>query len=152
MFIATGFGLGLVPFASGTFGALPGVAIIWIMAHYYKLSLIWLVVMALFLSVISIPICDVAEKHFGKKDDKRIVADEMLTFPICMLGIQPEPVMLAIAFVISRAFDVIKPPPARALQDLKGGLGIAIDDIIANLYALLLNHIIFWILKTKGLL
>jgi phosphatidylglycerophosphatase A len=152
LIVATAFGLGLAPVASGTFGALPGLLIVWLLTSCWKLPLFWFIIIAAVLAAVSIPICDVAEKHFKQKDDRRIVADEMLTFPICMIALPPEPLMLAIAFAISRAFDIIKPPPARASQSLKGGLGITIDDVIANIYALFLNHIVFWILKSKGLI
>ncbi|NLB56628.1 MAG: phosphatidylglycerophosphatase A, partial [Lentisphaerae bacterium] len=89
------------------------------------------------------PICSVAEKHFNKKDDGRIVADEYLAFPISMIGLPLTPAMFLLAFITFRIFDVLKPFPACKLQMLKGGLGIVIDDVIACLYALALNHMIF---------
>jgi phosphatidylglycerophosphatase A len=41
----------------------------------------------------------------------------------------------ALAFLLFRLFDILKLPPARGLQRLKGGLGILIDDLIAGLQA-----------------
>ena len=49
-----------------------------------------------------------------------------------------------LARIASTDPDVIKPPPARRLQDLHGGFGIVIDDFIACLYALAINHAIYW--------
>ena len=34
-------------------------------------------------------------------------------------------------------------PPAKGLQVLPGGWGVMVDDLVANLYALVLNWLIF---------
>ena len=143
--IADGFGLGRSPIASGTVGSLPGPALVAAMAlipgpH----QLLWQCAVAAVLTVIAVPLCDVAENVYGRKDDGRVVADEYLTFPICMLGIPwlLHPWLLAVGFVVMRLMDIVKPPPARRSQALTGGLGIVVDDLIAALYALAINHII----------
>jgi len=148
IFIATGFGTGLSPFASGTTGTLPGVILV-ILFFLTGISTLWQTGIAAFLSVLSIPICDVAEKHFGKKDDGRIVADEYMTFPLCVLGLPLAEHwwLLGMAFVVCRIMDIVKLPPARQFQEIKGGLGIALDDIVASLYALGINHLIWYFLK-----
>ncbi|MBU4199884.1 MAG: phosphatidylglycerophosphatase A [Verrucomicrobia bacterium] len=141
--LATGFGLGLCPVASGTAGTLPGVLILLALGSLWQGPVLWQVVAAVGLGLIAIPICAVAERHFGVKDDRRIVADEYLTFPIGMIGLPLVPWMLAVAFLTNRVFDVLKPPPARQLQALHGGTGIVIDDVISALYSLAVNHVIF---------
>ena len=47
----------------------------------------------------------------------------------------------AVAFVLFRLFDIIKPFPARQAERLSGGVGIVADDLIAGLYANLLVHV-----------
>ena len=142
LLLATGFGLGLSPMASGTAGALIGLLLSAVLTH--SASVAWQIVAAVVLSLIAIPICDFAEGHFRWKDDGRIVADEYLTFPICTIGLPPEAWILAIAFVTNRVCDIIKPPPARALQRLRGGTGVVIDDVLAALYSLAINHLIYY--------
>jgi len=137
----TGFGLGYAPKASGTVGTLPGVLLV-LVTHRAGLGLE--IAIAIGLALLAIPICDVAERRLGKKDDGRIVADEYLTFPLCMLGLPREPWLLAVAFLSVRFFDVVKPPPARRLQSLGGGLGVAIDDVFASLYSLAANWVVYW--------
>ena len=141
---ATGFGLGYAPIASGTFGSLPGVAILFAMGG---LSLGVQITICAALAAIAFPLCDMAEGIFKKKDDGRIVADEYLTFPICMLGLpwMEHLWLIPVGFVVARAMDIIKPAPARQSQNLKGGLGIALDDLISTLYALAANHGIWWL-------
>jgi phosphatidylglycerophosphatase A len=145
--LATGFGLGYSPVASGTAGALPGVLITWVLWTWSRQTLPVQIAAAGLLALCAIPVCDIAERVFGKKDDGRIVADEYLTFPICMLGLPCEPWVLAIAFVSNRCFDILKPFPARRLQALTGGLGIVIDDVFATLYSLAFNHAAYWALN-----
>jgi phosphatidylglycerophosphatase A len=144
--LATGLGLGLSPLVPGTVGTLPGVAIaVALGVATSGAGLLWRVAVAVALAALAVPICDAAEKQLGKKDDRRIVADEYLTFPLCVLGIPwvEHPWFLAVAFVVNRVCDTVKPPPARQLQRVKGGLGIVIDDVFACLYALAINHAIW---------
>jgi phosphatidylglycerophosphatase A len=109
------------------------------------------IIAALCLLLLAIPICDVAEKHFGRKDDGRIVADEFMTFPIGLLGLPLSPWLLALAFFTNRVFDVLKPFPANRLQRLPGGLGIVVDDGVAALYSLLVNHVVYYlVLRYSG--
>jgi phosphatidylglycerophosphatase A len=140
VFIATGFGLGRSPFAPGTVGTLPGLLIV---AAVWPMGLAWQLAAAVLLPLLAVPVCDMAERQFGTKDDRRIVADEYLTFPIAMIALPLTPWVVAVAFVSSRVFDIVKPPPARGLQRLHGGLGIVIDDVLASLYSLAFNHIVY---------
>ncbi len=150
---ATGFGLGYSPVASGTVGTVLALPIVWLMFRFLGDSFLAQVGVAALLAGLAVPVCDAAEKAFGTKDDGRIVADEYLTFPICMLGLHSlhgvqhwNWWILLIAFLSCRFFDIVKPPPAHGLQRLRGGLGIAIDDVVASFYSLLANHIVVWLL------
>ncbi len=49
-------------------------------------------------------------------------------------------------FILHRIFDITKPPPIKQLQDIHGGFGIVVDDFLAALIALGLNHLLFAIL------
>ena len=144
LFVATGCGISLfVPFAPGTFGSLPGVAL----AYAIALLPVWAQIPAcLALTLLAIPVCGRAEAILGIRDDGRISADEWMLFPIAVVGL---PLLslpwwaMAVFFGVVRLIDIIKPPPAKRLQSLPGGRGIVVDDLIANLYALAVNWIIF---------
>lgn len=144
LFMATGCGISLfVPFAPGTFGSLPGVAL----AYAIALLPVWAQIPAcLALTLLAIPVCGKAESILGIRDDGRISADEWMLFPIAVVGL---PLLslpwwaMAVFFGVVRLIDIIKPPPAKRLQSLPGGRGIVVDDLIANLYALAVNWIIF---------
>jgi phosphatidylglycerophosphatase A len=136
---ATGFGLGNSPVASGTVGTLLGIPIA---VGLMTLGPLWHVVGAIILVLLAFPLCDVAEKEFGTKDDGRIVADEYLTFPLCMIGLPLAPWVLCVGFLTHRVLDIIKPPPARGWQRFTGGFGIVIDDVVSSLYALVINLVL----------
>src|SRR5207302_879869 len=77
-----------------------------------------------------------AEALLGGKDPGAIVVDEVAGMTLSVLALPLTPAVLAVAFVLFRVFDVVKPPPARGSQSLRGGVGVMVDDLIAGLYAL----------------
>ena len=140
LFIASGLGLGLVvPFAPGTFGSLPGVAL----AYATTLLPLWAqIAVCTALVLLAIPVCGAAEKTLGIKDDGRIAADEWMLFPVAVIGIPLASMpwwSIAVFFCVTRAIDILKPWPCRAIQALPGGRGIVADDLVANIYALAVN-------------
>ncbi len=149
LMVATGFGLGYAPFASGTFGTLPGILIAFLIS---PLHWGWQVGLCVVLTLVAIPFCDRAERLLGRKDDGRIVADEYLTFPICVIGLQlmSSLWLLPTAFIIARFTDIVKIPPAAQSQNIKGGVGIVLDDAIANIYALVLLRLALHFVPALG--
>ena len=143
VWLATGLGLGYSPIAPGTVGSLWGLLIVVYVNSSF--GVVGQVVVGLILTAVAIPLCDIAEKALGSKDPHPIVADEYLTFSLCMIGLPLKLWVIGMAFVVNRIFDIVKPPPARGLQNLPGGLGIVIDDFLSCLYALATNHLIFWL-------
>ena len=131
-FLATGFGSGLAPFAPGTFGTLVGVVICLLC-----LPLPWplRLLTVLTLSALSIYVAQRAEKIYQKKDDQRIVIDEIVGFQITMLPVAITILHLGVGFVLFRIFDILKPFPINNLQRLPGGWGVVIDDVAAGIYA-----------------
>ncbi|MFA5323099.1 MAG: phosphatidylglycerophosphatase A [Smithella sp.] len=130
--LATGFGSGLAPFAPGTAGTLVGVFICllcfpmpWILRLLFVLALL----------ALSIYIADKTEKIYKKKDDQRIVIDEIIGFQITMLPVAINIPILCAGFVLFRIFDILKPFPIRNMQGFPGGWGIVADDVAAGIYA-----------------
>jgi phosphatidylglycerophosphatase A len=143
LWFATGFGLGYSPVAPGTVGTVWGVLITWLV--WSKTHNVWIQTgLAAGLTLLAVVVCDVANKHFGTKDDHRICADEYMTFPFCMIGLPATPEMLVVAFFTNRILDIIKPPPAYQIQRVPGGLGIVLDDLITSLMSLGVNWLIWW--------
>lgn len=135
-FIALGFGAGLARFAPGTAGTLLAFPLWWLIGGgYAPLALIGIVA-ALFAA--GVWACELTGRHLGISDHGAMCWDEIVAF-LLVLAIAPaDPWWLAAAFVLFRAFDVVKPPPIRQLEmRLKGGFGVMFDDILAAGYTLL---------------
>ncbi len=129
--IATFFFAGYLPFMPGTWGSLAGVLVYFLVRGSL---LIYLPVMAL-LFFSGFYTAGRAENLFGKKDDKRIVIDEVCGILLLYLLIPGTLVYLAAGFILYRIFDVLKPYPIKRAEGLGGSAGIMIDDVFAALYA-----------------
>ena len=130
--VAIGFGLGLAPIAPGTFGSLLGIPLAWWLLRrpFGQQGAILAVLIAL-----AIPVCHFASLRFAGADHGSIVADEYVAFPLSVIGLKAarHPLVMAMAFVVYRFFDALKPPPIHFAEYVQGGFGIVLDDVIAAL-------------------
>jgi phosphatidylglycerophosphatase A len=84
---------------------------------------------------------DAAERVFGRKDDRRIVIDEVggqlvTLVPLLVLGSSRSLSALVTGFVLFRCFDIWKPGPVRwAERRFAGGVGVMMDDLVAGILA-----------------
>lgn len=132
----TAFYSGYFPKAPGTAGTV--VALTLYLAEYAVFGNVsWMVNCAVVLCGVypAIKLGDAAEKYYGTKDPQEVVLDEVLGYWITVLFYPFSWKIAVTAFFLFRLYDVIKPFPARKLQELTGGLGIMIDDYIAGIYA-----------------
>jgi phosphatidylglycerophosphatase A len=143
-FLATGFYSGLSPFAPGTAGTLVGVFVCllclpmpWILRLLFVIALM----------AISFYIAGEAENIYQKKDDQRIVIDEIIGLQITMLPVAINSLNLCVGFVLFRIFDILKPFPIRNLQELPGGWGVVADDVGAGIYAGTVLWLLIYFLK-----
>ncbi len=143
--VATGLGLGYAPVAPGTAGTLLGVGI------YYLLyisgmhpAFYGLITIALFF--IGVLVSFRAEKMFDKKDARRIVIDEYVSYPVTMFLIPFSVKAMIIGFFLNRIIDITKPFPAKRVQKLPGGWGVMVDDLFAGIYSNILLRIILLLL------
>ena len=74
------------------------------------------------------------EKILGKKDCPCIVIDEVSGMLLSLAFLPYDLRLVIIGFITFRILDILKPWPLRAIQNLKGSLGIMGDDIAAALY------------------
>ncbi len=130
--LATVGGAGLAPVAPGTIGTAVGALILWLVPFSRPALVMFLVAV----TGAGVWAARRAEKRLGTKDPGAIVIDEVAGMTLSVLFLPLTPGVLAVAFVLFRIFDVIKPPPARASERLGGGVGVMADDLVAGLYAL----------------
>jgi len=140
-FLFTGFYSGYVPFAPGTAGTFVGM-ILYVLGYLIFGEISWIVnlVVVLLMLYPAVKLGDSGEEFFGVKDPPQVVLDEVMGYWISVLFF-PFNMKIAIAgFLIFRVMDILKPFPAGKLQEIRGGLGIMIDDYIAGIYSCLLLH------------
>ena len=134
--IASGFGSGLSPFASGTAGSAAAL-IPWLALR----ELDW----PLYLGIVAIAFAigvwasGVVIAKLRVEDPGVVVWDEFVGQWITLLPLVVAPrgwLWVAVGFVLFRIFDVWKPSPASwADRSVKGGFGAMLDDVIAGIYA-----------------
>ena len=128
--LSTFFYIGYLPLIPGTFASIAGVFLF----YFLKDNLLIYIFSILFLLLIGILVGERAEEVFQRKDCPFIVIDEVLGMLLSLIFIPYDIKLVIIAFVIFRILDTLKPYPASMLQNLKGGIGIMGDDIVAGLY------------------
>ena len=132
--LATVFGIGRVPFASGTVATLiAGVPCFLAVGSLSPPSQIYL---ALLLFALGVYVSDEAEREIGRTDPGEVVIDELCGYLVAMIGHPVTFPSILAGFFFFRLFDIWKPWPLRILESrLKGGLGIMADDVGAGIYA-----------------
>lgn len=138
--IATGGYIGYIPFAPGTFGSVEGLLLGWfVFGPVVQRSPLMAIALLVVLFVACCWIAGRAEQIFAQHDSSRIVIDEILGMAAAMFLLPARwPWMLG-AFGLFRLFDITKPYPASLIdRQLRGGLGVMLDDLVAAIYANLL--------------
>ncbi|HSE06384.1 MAG TPA: phosphatidylglycerophosphatase A [Methylomirabilota bacterium] len=132
--VASVFGAGYAPVASGTVGSFVTVVAIWLL----PLTPLRIGVALLVVLVVGIWAGSRVERVLGRKDPGVIVVDEVAGMLLSVIWLPRTIPVLVTAFLLFRLFDVWKPFPARESQALTGGMGVMVDDLIAGLYTLVL--------------
>ncbi len=151
VFLAQGLGVGLIPFAPGTFGSVLGLG--WFAALLATGSLFWFTVGAAACVGASVYLCGVAEREMGRTDPGPVVLDEICAMPICFfawIGLSMQSTnrfpqvsefftgralwLTLGVYAAFRFFDIAKPWPVEQSQALPRGWGITVDDVLAAGY------------------
>ncbi|HSB33419.1 MAG TPA: phosphatidylglycerophosphatase A [Nitrospirota bacterium] len=131
LFIAQGAYSGKSPFAPGTAGT--AVAIL-LFLGVRNLSPVSYGTLCVVLCIIGTWTADEAELILGRKDHPSIVIDEIAGYLISLFLVPPTWGFVIAGFFLFRFFDIVKPWPLYGLQQIRGGLGVMLDDIGAGIY------------------
>ena len=144
VFLATGFYVGRIPLAPGTFGSLLGLPICFLMAGIEMPAAI---VVVLLLIAVASWIAGAAARTLGQADPGCIVIDEIAGIVITLMGLPFNPTTAVVGFILFRILDILKPFPIRVLDKrLPGGLGIVADDVVAGIFSNAILRILLLIL------
>lgn len=130
---ASFFGVGYAPVASGTFGTVAAIPVVWAVTG---LSVPLQVLAAVGVTLLAIITAAEAGRHYGVVDARQIVIDEVAGFMITMLAVPFTLPNVIAGFLLFRLFDILKPWPASYFdRKVKNGVGVVLDDVMAGVYA-----------------
>ena len=148
---ATLFGVGLLPFAPGTWGSLFGLILFFYVNIYLSINTQLFYILLFTIILLAISICYFATKELvdEEKDQKSIVIDELAGVWIAFIPVSGIVMMQdfltysILAFLAFRVFDIWKPYPISYIdKKIKNYLGVVLDDLVAGFYA----AIIIWLI------
>jgi phosphatidylglycerophosphatase A len=141
---ATWFGCGLSPIAPGTAGSLAAVLIAWPLSRF-GFGRIHFLILALALLYPAIRAASIVSSLSARKDPQVVVIDEVLGQWLTLAGaLRFDLFTFGLAFALFRLFDIWKPPPIRLIEQIPGGAGIVLDDMLAGAYAALVLFLVGW--------
>ena len=133
-FAATFFYLGKLPIAPGSWGSL-GALILWIFLPYSYLLQLVVIIVLFSIGVIS---SNKMALEMNDPDPSEVVIDEVVGMSIALFMLPHTIIMYTMAFILFRIFDVFKPSFIYQVQNLPGGWGIMLDDVLAGIFTWLI--------------
>lgn len=142
IFLMQGFGVGCSPIIPGTCGTLLAIPIYLI---FYPLPFHIYFSIILILWIVGIYGCQLASTELQVHDAPSLVWDEMVGFLVAMTGIFPSIKTIILGFLLFRLFDILKPWPISWVdKNVKNGLGIMLDDVLAGVCTNLILSSLFY--------
>jgi phosphatidylglycerophosphatase A len=141
-FLAYGFGSGLCPIMPGTCGTIVAIPIYLLLAQlpllYYSIILVIMILVGFWL-------CDVTARDLDIHDPPNVVWDEIVGYLLTMIAVPINWVWVIVGFILFRVFDIWKPWPISWVnENVDGGFGIVIDDLLAAIPAAIILQIIIF--------
>lgn len=128
--IGSGFFTGFTPYATGTVGS--AVALLLFLIPGFHVPFI-IIPVTILLFVIGGRAAEKMEQQYGQ-DPGVVTIDEFVGMLISLWFIEPTMLNIALAFLIFRILDILKPYPAQLFDSKKGGWNIMLDDVVAGVY------------------
>tara|TARA_B100000029_G_scaffold476843_1_gene521314 strand:+ start:2232 stop:2717 length:486 start_codon:yes stop_codon:yes gene_type:complete len=153
LFFITFFMVGRIKYAPGTIASLITCILFLLLTNIFNITFVLLLTIIIFVySFFAINNC---YEKFKSDDPQEIVIDEVVgqMLPLLALPIYetlyplPKIYYCIMCFLLFRFFDVLKPYPVNYVDNnVKGSLGIMLDDIFAGIYSIIILSIIFFFL------
>jgi phosphatidylglycerophosphatase A len=136
--LAVGFGSGLIKPAPGTWGSLAGALLFWALIHI-SMPLTWAIL--LLGTLAGAWVCRIGGERLGEVDHGSIVWDEIIAMGWLLAVIAEWQELswfnVALAFVLFRFFDIVKPFPINYVDAWHTPWGVMLDDLLAFAYAVI---------------
>jgi len=147
--LATWFGAGYLPKVPGTWGSAAALPFAWLLLDTGGMSLLLISAVAVFF--VGIWAANDYSRRSGIHDPGPVVIDEVAGQWLVLAAVPMSFSWFLIGFGLFRLFDILKPWPVSVMdREIKGGLGVMLDDIGAAMYALGIVFALKWGLETAG--
>ena len=153
LLFVTFFYIGKIKYAPGTFDSLVTCLVFLLLISIFSFPVIFLITLTIF--CYSFLAINNSFDEFRSEDPQEIIIDEVVGQMLPLLAIPiyetlyPLPTMYycVSAFILFRLFDVWKPYPISYVDNnIKGSLGIMLDDILASVYSIIILSLILFFL------
>lgn len=146
----TFFGFGLLPKVPGTWGSVAGAVVAYFVLYFFSSTTLLLASILLFL--VSISVIDDFEKKVNSHDESFIVIDEVAGVWLAIAISGATISQLVLSLVLFRVLDIKKPSIiGRIDRNVKGGLGVMGDDMVAGFFAGIISAMIYGVAMKFGL-
>ena len=145
----TFFGFGLSPKAPGTWVSVAGAVAAYFVLYFFSATTLLLASILLFL--VSISVIDDFEKKVNSHDESFIVIDEVAGVWLAIAISGATISQLVLSLVLFRVLDIKKPSIiGRIDRNVKGGLGVMGDDMVAGFFAGIISAMIYGVAMKFG--
>ena len=128
-FVATFFYLGKLPFAPGSWGSLGGLLLWLLLPITFSVHLSVIII----LFVLGVYSSSRMAIYLDDHDPSEVVIDEVVGMGISLFMLPHDFLLYLLSFILFRVFDILKPSFIYRIQNLPGGWGIMLDDVLAGL-------------------
>jgi phosphatidylglycerophosphatase A len=133
VFIASGFGLGLMPLTPGSFATLGGLVIYFCIWHWPWWAYL---IVSLLVSWIAVDLSDRLSKAYKLHDPTVVCLDEFAGILVTLFIIPTKWYFVLGGFLLFRLFDIWKPSIIGVIdRRMDSGLGMVLDDVVAGCFA-----------------
>ena len=136
--IGTGFYVGRLPIAPGTWGSLAALLVWYIVKPAINDPLFLLITGGIFFA--GIAAAEILIKAWDDTDPKSVVIDEWVGMWIALYLVPHDIKWGLIAFLFFRLFDILKPGPIQLMDDMHDAIGVMMDDVAAGILACLVTQ------------
>ena len=145
--------IGKIKYAPGTIASLATCFLFLLLINISNIAIIFIITLAIFFY--SFAAINNSFDEFKSSDPQEIVIDEVVGQLLPLLAIPIYEILYpisaiyycAFSFLLFRLFDIWKPFPINYVDNnIKGPLGIMLDDIVAGIYSILTLFLIFFFL------
>ena len=154
--IITMLGIGNSKYAPGSVASFV-TCLIYIYFYTIQINILFLIIGVFLIFIFSVYSIDNFKTSFSKIDAKEIVIDEFIGQSIPVLttysfieknNLDHFILYTFISFLLFRIFDIWKPYPIYIIdENMKNGLGVILDDIVAGVYSIIVLMIIVFFIN-----